>query len=330
MEEVKEKVEASKKKGKTKIIITIIVLLLAIAAFLFWWFTRKFEVTFKYNNGDADSVVIVKYLNKIKKEDVKENLVREGYYFAGYYETYYLNGKEIEKIKSDSKNEETICKEGFKLDSEKIKCVYELPFDFVGTKIKKDTTIEALWSAQPLPEPTPEPTPAPAPQDTGTVSLTANDQCLIGTDTVTITANIGGNALDKTINWSSPNCFTLNKTSNTTATMTRSSCGSTEGLNPTVTARLNNGNSNSLTFTYEDSLVVEVYDGNTKINPDSEGAYNGGHVTIKTNASANFSGNNIASKTDTSATLYSSSDSTVTITTQCGQSKTIVVKAVIF
>ena len=333
MEEVKE--NNSKRKG---LLIVGIVLLLLIVIFLLWWFNRKFDVTLKYNNGSDDSNLVIKYLNKIDKEDVKEDLTREGYYFAGYYETYYLSGKEIEKIKNNSNNEETICKEDFKLDSDKIKCVSEVPFNFIDTKIKKDTIIEALWSMiseepqpieeQPIYEEQPvEQTPVPQPTDNGRISLSANDQCIIGSDRVTIKASLSNNPIDKTITWNSVECFTL-EGSDTEKTF-RFNGGNICTYKPVVSVRLNNGSSDSLEFTYESSLNVEVYDNGTQIQPRSNGEYYGNNITIKTNVSANFSGSYIRTSSDNSATLNSTSDTTVNITTQCGQTKSVKVNAII-
>lgn len=134
------------KKSKKKIIIIIIILLLLLLLFLWWWFNRKFDVTFKYNNGLDNNTIKVRYNNKIKDKDVKDDLTFEGHTFIGYFETYYLSGKEIEKIKEDKDSEKSICKTGFKLNQDKDKCIANEEFNFKNTKIKKNKTIEAFWS----------------------------------------------------------------------------------------------------------------------------------------------------------------------------------------
>ena len=94
MKEVKEKKKETKEKKKMskkkKVIITISiifgVILLAVIAFLIWWFNRKFDITFKYNNGkpnnefrllkvsDPDRNVCKKFLNDndYKSQEISE------------------------------------------------------------------------------------------------------------------------------------------------------------------------------------------------------------------------------------------------------------------
>ena len=174
-----------KKNNKRKILIIIIILIAIILAFLYWWFNRRFDVTFKYNNGLEDYKIQVKYLKYIDDKDVKKDLTASDKNFVGYYETYYLDGKQIEDIKNDANLESTICKDGFKLDSQKVKCIAKDEFDFPNTKIKKHTIIEALWSG---------------------ISFTINptEKTINEKDTFKITATVTG-AKDKTVTWSSDN-----------------------------------------------------------------------------------------------------------------------------
>lgn len=426
-----QKKEHSKnKKSKKKLILTLIILFALIVLFLFWWFNRKFSITFEYNNGLENYTVKVKYLNKIKDEDVKKDLTMESHTFIGYFETYYLDGKEIEKISKDSSLEKTICKDSFKLNEGKNKCIAINEFDFKKTKIKSNKIIEALWSAitfainptekqiyvgesfdisvtlagtsdtkviwssedssiatvndsgrvvgqkagkttivvesngikkycevtvlakeeikkeepkkeEPKVETKVEPKTEPKeetkvePKDEGTISLRANDQCIIGSDTVTITANVS-NALDSTVNWSNLKCFNMTKESNNTLKISRigrgTMCREVEELNPVVTASLNNGSSDSLKFNYEFSLDVTVYDGSSVVQKDGNGLYSVGNPKIVSNMSAEFIYSNtrcIKEKTDNSITLYNSCDGTVTIRTQCGQTKTVELYAII-
>lgn len=69
----KEKEEKTSKNNKKRNIILIVagLLLLIVILFLLWFFNRKFEVTFDYNNGTKDEVVYVKYNKTINSKDVK-------------------------------------------------------------------------------------------------------------------------------------------------------------------------------------------------------------------------------------------------------------------
>ena len=409
--EIEVKKEERKSKKKTIIIISVIILLL-VAAFLFWWFNRKFEISFKYNNSSfEDSIVKVKYLRLINKDDYKEDLIVDGKTFVGWFETYHLDGKDIEAIKKDSKLENTICKDGFKLDSSKVKCVSEKEFDF-ETKIKKDTIIEALWSTisfsinptsktinvgenfkitasisgtkdktvtyvssdkiiatvdsngkvvgvkkgnavitatsnginkkcnvtvKEVVKETPKEEPV-IQKDEGTISLKANDQCLIAYDTVKVTATVSSNAIDKTINWKLPKCYTSEKVSDTVYNITRTGrgtmCRTEEERTFNITATLNNGNSDSLKFTYEPTLTYKVYNSGSEVSINADGYYLGNNMTVKTNIPASFkatSGNYSAEKshTEDSVTIYGGSSAKVTINTTCGQSKTVTIEPII-
>lgn len=425
------KKEKKEKKSKKKLIIIGVILLLLIIGFIIWWFNRKFDITIKYNNGTSDYEVKVKYLKSINTDDIKKDLTADSKSFIGFFETYYLNGKEIEKIKNDSANEKDICKEGFSLNTEKTKCIANEEFDF-NTKIKKDTTIEALWStisfkinptSKTLLEKetfsitatisgtndktvkwtssnnkiatvdnkgkvtavkageatitaesngikrkctvtvkaketttkttittttkkttTTTTTTTTKAKDEGKISLKANDQCLIGTnEQVTITATLT-NATDKTINWTIPKCYTKETVSDTVIKLNRTGrgtqCRSEEELSFTVTAKLNNGSSDKLTFTYEPNLEVKVYNNNSLVatlTNGGNGSYDGNNFSAKTNVDATFKATGIyntnvdytSSKTNNSITLKSTNDSTTTIKTACGQSAKFTVHAII-
>lgn len=414
------------KKSKKKLIISIIVIILLIILFLLWWFNRKFTITFEYNNGMVSKTVKVKYLSKIKEEDIEKNLSLDGYNFIGYFETYYLNGQEIEKVQKDSEAKKTICKDKFKLDENKTKCIAIDEFDFKNTKIKSNKKIEALWSTvnfsiEPtektiyvnedfaiavtlsgtndtsvtwssedseiatvddrgrvvgrkvgqtnivvesnhikrkclvtvIAKETPkkeepkneEPKVQPKKEepkvevDEGTISLRANDQCIIGSDTVTVNATVN-NAKDDTINWNSLKCFNINKDANNQVTISRigrgTMCRGEEELNPIITATLNNGNSDSLTFNYESNLSFTVYNNGNVLEPNENGIYEGNNIKIVTNQPAiitatNMDGSlNYAQETsDKYVILKSTCTAIVTIKTTCGQTKTIKVYAII-
>ena len=414
-EVIKEKiVYVEKKKSKKKLIIFLIILIILIGLFLWWWFNRKFDVTFQYNNGLEDKVVKVKYLNKIKNEDIKKDLSLANYSFVGYYETYYLNGKDIEKIKKNPDLESTICKKDFKLDNNRTKCIAINEFDFINTKIKSEKTIEALWSTitfninptekqiyigesfdiavtlsgtndtrvswssddngiasvndsghvvgnkvgkttivaesngirrtcvvsviekeKPKEEPKQEvkEEPKEEPKDNGTISLSGSNQCMIGSDSVTINATVN-NALDDTINWSNLKCFDISKVSNNQITISRigrgTMCRGIEELNPTITASLNNGNSDSLTFNYEFKLGVTVYDGDTEIQPRSDGAYHHEKsLKVQVNQDVFIAATGYVEIGDNYVIVDRNADSDITIKTTCGQTMNIKVIAII-
>ena len=100
------------------IIISLIILLFAIL-FIYWYFNRKFDVVFDYNNGKTEEI-LVKYKNSISEKDVvgKEKLGEE---FLGWYlVTIDKDGKEI-------------------LSSE--------PFDFT-TSIKNNIKLKAVFKGK--------------------------------------------------------------------------------------------------------------------------------------------------------------------------------------
>lgn len=115
--EVKEE-KTSKKKTKIVIIISSILLIL-LGLFLFWFFNRTYDVTFKVNNTEVNTIK-VKYNKTINEKDIKtkEEL---GQNFIGWYE-----------VISTENNEEVLAKDSF---------------DF-STKIKKDTSLKALYEEE--------------------------------------------------------------------------------------------------------------------------------------------------------------------------------------
>lgn len=67
----KEKENSKNNKKRNIILIVVGLILLAIILFLLWFFNRKFEVIFDYNNGTQEEVLYVKYHNNIADENVK-------------------------------------------------------------------------------------------------------------------------------------------------------------------------------------------------------------------------------------------------------------------
>ena len=168
------------------------------------------------------------------------------------------------------------------------------------------------------------PTPATPKEDTtdyGTISLAPNNACLInGSNRVTVTATVN-NAKDSTIDWLGDACLAISSSGNT-ATVSGRGCGE----HPQLTARLHNGASATVTFNFENNLSVTVVDGGTG-SPDSDGKYFGVRK-ITTNIPAVFSSSNGAilygdSSPKTSVSTLAGMDGVVTVTTSCGQSKTI-------
>ena len=95
-EEVNIRENKVEKNKKTGLIIGSIALIFLIGAtILCWRFNRKFEVTFDYNNGTKENIVLVRYKKLIKNEDIK-NKDDLGESFIGWYEvTKDKDGKEI-------------------------------------------------------------------------------------------------------------------------------------------------------------------------------------------------------------------------------------------
>ena len=106
-------------------------------------------------------------------------------------------------------------------------------------------------------------------------------------------------------------------------------CSDTEELNVSLTAKLNNGSTASATFTYEPKLAVTVYNNDNVINANYNGSYEGNSIKIETNVGATFSGKYIASTTNNSITIQSTAQTVISISTPCGQTKTIEIYPVI-
>lgn len=113
-----EKESKTKKNKKNIILIIIGILILLIVLFLLWFFNRKFEVTFDYNNGSKEKDIYVKYNKTINTKDIdtKEKLDDK---FLGWYL--------VVDLKSDKLSKE--------------------PFNF-KTKINKNTKLKAAYVLQ--------------------------------------------------------------------------------------------------------------------------------------------------------------------------------------
>ncbi len=113
----KEDKTSTNNKKRNIILIAAGLLLLIIILFLLWFFNRKFEVTFDYNNGTKEETVYVKYNKTINSKDVKtkEDL---GEQFIDWY--LILEEKDGKDVLADK------------------------PYDF-KTKINKNTKLKAVY-----------------------------------------------------------------------------------------------------------------------------------------------------------------------------------------
>ncbi len=111
----------SKDKKKKIIILSVIgVIVIAIIIFLIWFFNRKFDVSFDYNNGTKNEIVQVKYNKTINEKYIKDK-DDLGELFIDWYEVIGVkNNKDV---------------------------LAEKPFDF-KTKITKKTKLKAIYSAE--------------------------------------------------------------------------------------------------------------------------------------------------------------------------------------
>ena len=108
-------------KNKKKIIAIVFgILLIAIIIFLLWFFNRKFDVTFDFNNGAKEETIKVKYQQTINKKDIKTQKDL-GESFIAWYEV--VGVKEKEDVLADK------------------------PFDF-NTKINKPIKLKALYEGK--------------------------------------------------------------------------------------------------------------------------------------------------------------------------------------
>ncbi len=116
----KKKTEENDSKKKIKIVLIMIgSLLILIGLFLFWFFNRKFDVTFKVNDSNK-YVIQVKYNQKIKEKDIKTDK-ELGENFIDWYE-----------VVSTDNDKEKLAKDNF---------------DF-STKIKGDISLKAVYKGE--------------------------------------------------------------------------------------------------------------------------------------------------------------------------------------
>lgn len=107
-----------KKDNKKTIFIVVGIVLLLIILFLIWFFNRKFDVTFNYNNGTENYVVKVKYNNVIDSKDVKDKKDLGDKFINWYLVIDTKDGKDV--LEKEAFDFKTKIKENTKL-----KAVYE-------------------------------------------------------------------------------------------------------------------------------------------------------------------------------------------------------------
>ena len=112
-------IKIDKNKKKNFAIISGI-LLIVIIVFLLWFFNRKFDVTFDFNNGAKEETIKVKYHQAINEKDIKAQKDL-GESFIAWYEVVGIKGKE--DVLADK------------------------PFDF-NTKINKAIKLKALYEGK--------------------------------------------------------------------------------------------------------------------------------------------------------------------------------------
>lgn len=307
-----------KKEKKSKKWIFLVILLLIIAGIGYGWYSYKFEVVVKYNNGLDNTVENIRYYGKVDESLLNEHLTREGYTYKGFYETYILSSSEIETLKKDPTIVGSMCREGFHLDYSNYKCTSSKEYDFDNNRITRDTTIEVLWNKKPEPEiPTGR-------EENATVTLTSENGCLVGVGSeADFVAKIKGYVKDKTIKWTFPKCFTVKRISDTHYKLTRSSsCEDSEESVPKVTVTLTNGSESTYKMVYEPKLSIEVFDDTNSIKA-TDGVYKCKKCVINTNVASTFKSANkaIEKSADYSVYLKDKVKDKITIKTRCGQSK---------
>lgn len=115
----KEKEDKTSTNNKKRNIILIVagLLLLIIILFLLWFFNRKFEVTFDYNNGTKEEAVYVKYNKTINSKDVKSKEDLREQFIDWYLILEEKDGKDV---------------------------LADKPYDF-KTRINKNTKLKAVY-----------------------------------------------------------------------------------------------------------------------------------------------------------------------------------------
>ena len=305
------KIDKDKKK-----IITIIfgILLIIIIVFLLWFFNRKFDVTFDFNNGDKEETIKVKYHQTINEKDIKVQKDL-GESFIAWYEVIGI--KEKEDILSDkpfdfnTKINKTIrlkalyetktititfdSKGGSAVDPITINKGEELilpknptyaGYTFKGwydinetpihnnALLEENTTLYAKWEKI-----------VPKKEEKISLSLSRNTLHVNGIKKATATAKVKNSSGKVTYSLSNTNCMTINK--NTGAISVSSNPKNcSNGATIKVTAKTPSGKSATATIYYEKDLAL-IYDGKT-YTKDDKASGKSSTFTVKSNQNVSW------------------------------------------
>ena len=285
-------------KNKKKIIAIVLgILLIAIIIFLLWFFNRKFDVTFDFNNGAKEETIKVKYQQTINEKDIKTQKDL-GESFIAWYEVVGI--KEKEDVLSDKpfdfntkinksiklkaiyeKKAETITitfdsKGGSAVDPITINKGAELIlpknptyagytfkgwYDKNGTQIHNNALLKEDTTLYAKWEKI-----VPKKEEKISLSLSRNTLHVNGIKTAKATAKVKNSSEKVTYSLSNTNCMTINK--NTGAISVSSNPKNcSNGATITVTAKTPSGKSATATIYYEKDLAL-TYDGKTYTKDD--------------------------------------------------------------
>ena len=304
-------------KNKKKIIAIVFgILLIAIIIFLLWFFNRKFDVTFDFNNGAKEETIKVKYQQNINEKDIKTQ-IDLGESFIAWYEVVGI--KEKEDVLSDKpfdfntkinksiklkaiyeKKVETITitfdsKGGSAVDSITINKGAELilpknptytGYNFKGWYDKNETQIRnnALLKEDTTLYAKWEKI-VPKKEEKISLSLSRNTLHVNGIKTAKATAKVKNSSGKVTYSLSNTNCMTINK--NTGAISVSSNPKNcSNGATITVTAKTPSGKSATATIYYEKDLAL-TYDGKT-YTKDDKASGKSSTFTVKANQNVSW------------------------------------------
>lgn len=304
-------------KNKKKIIAIVLgILLIAIIIFLLWFFNRKFDVTFDFNNGAKEETIKVKYQQTINEKDIKTQKDL-GESFIAWYEVVGI--KEKEDVLSDKPFDFNT-----KINkSIKLKAIYEkkaetitITFDSKGGSAVEPITInkgaELILPKNPTyagytfkgwydKNDTPIHNNALLGEDTTlyakwekivpkkeekiSLSLSRNTLHVNGIKNATATAKVKNSSGKVTYSLSNTNCMTINK--NTGAISVSSNPKNcSNGATITVTAKTPSGKSATATIYYEKDLAL-THDGKT-YTKDDKASGRGSTFTVKSNQNVSW------------------------------------------
>ncbi len=310
-------------KNKKKIIAIISgIILIAIIVFLLWFFNRKFDVTFDFNNGTKEEIIKVKYHQTINEKDIKDQKDL-GESFIAWYEVVGIEGKEDvladkpfdfnTKINKNIKLKalyegkvETITitfdsKGGSAVDSITINKGAELIlpkdptyagytfkgwYDINETPMHNNALLEEDTTLYAKWEKVSESKPKPNKEEKISLSLSRDTLHVNGIKTATATATVENSSGKVTYSLSDTNCMTINE--NTGAISVSSNPKNcSNGVNITVTAKTPGGKSATAIIYYEKDLAL-THDNKTYTQDDKT---IGKSSTFTVNANQNVSWN---------------------------------------